>query len=152
MDTFEVVNKGNTDMLFYAVIDFGGGFSAKGSGSIPASSVNVSGGSVNTGNVKVTLNVNTCDVTGFTTNYGPCGTFDVTWVEMPASIGGSTATHGDMQQTMPGGKVVTNGTSLQVGDTATGTVSLVTGLNYNFDNLSGNLTQFTNVTVTIITP
>ena len=91
MDTFEVVNKGNTDMLFYAVIDFGGGFSAKGSGSIPASSVNVSGGSVNAGNVKVTPNVNTCDVTGFTTNLGP---FDVTFVEVPASIGGSTATRG----------------------------------------------------------
>src|SRR5215472_15547448 len=110
MDTFEVVNKGNTDMLFYAVIDFGGGFSAKGSGSIPASSVNVSGGSVNTGNVKVTLNVNTCDVTGFTTNYGPCGTFDVTWVEMPASVGGSTVSRGNFRQTIPGvGTIVING-------------------------------------------
>src|SRR5215467_12070134 len=55
---------GNTNMLIYNVFDFGGGFSAGGAGLIPASSVNVSGGSVNTGKVTVTLNVNTCNVPG----------------------------------------------------------------------------------------
>src|SRR5215813_2773787 len=83
--TLDVESTANKSyMLSYSVFDFGGGFSAGGSGSIPASSINVSGGSVNSGNVKVTLNVNTCNVTGFTTKYGPCGIFAVTWVEMPA--------------------------------------------------------------------
>jgi hypothetical protein len=59
-----VVRTNSGYMLVYNVCDFGGGFS--GSGSIPVSSVNVSGGSVITGNVTVTLNVNTCDVTGST--------------------------------------------------------------------------------------
>jgi len=106
--------------LSYNVFDFGGGFSAGGAGSIPASSVNVSGGSVNTGNVTVTLNVNTCDVTGFATDH--CGTFDITWVEMPASVGGSFATRGDSRETLPGGgTIVTNGQTETFFALATGT-------------------------------
>jgi len=73
--------------------------------------LNVSGGSVNTEKVTVTLNVNTCGVPGFTTTAGPCGTFNLTWVEQPASVGGSIITRGVTQQTLPagGGTIVTKG-------------------------------------------
>jgi hypothetical protein len=136
------------EALFYSAGDNNGTFFYYGSGSIPASSVNVSGGSVNAGKVTVTLNVNTCDVAGFTTNLGPCGPFDVTFVEVPASLGGSTAHRGDTQQRMPGGsKVVTNGSSWSFGALATGTA-----LYYSFGSGGGTLTQQTNVTVTITTP
>jgi hypothetical protein len=145
----QVVSTNKGYMLFYNVFDFGGGFSAGGSGSIPASSVNVSGGSINSGNVTFALNVDTCDVTGFTTNYGPCGTFNVTWVEVPASVGGSMATRGDTEQTFPGGvKVKTNG------NTVTFTAS-TTGTALGFDVPAGTvsfLTQQTNVTVTVTHP
>jgi len=147
--SFEVVSTKTGYMLFYNVFDFGGGFSAGGFGSIPASSVNVSGGSVNAGKVTVTLNVNTCDVTGFTTSFGPCGTFDVTWVELPASVGGSFATRGDTQQTLPGGgKIVTNGEQVIFNALATGTAL---GFDLPADTL-GVLIQETNVTVTVTRP
>jgi len=136
-------------MLIYNVFDFGGGISDGGSGSIPASSVNVSGGSVNTAKVTVTLNVDTCAVNGFTTTGGPCGTFDVAWVELPAPVGGSIATRGDSQQTFPGGvKVVTNGATVTFFASTTGTV-------LGFDvppGTVGILTQETNVTKTITGP
>jgi hypothetical protein len=144
----EVVRTANTYMLVYNVFDFGGGFSAAGSGSIPASSVNVSGGSVNTGNVTFTLNVNTREVTGFTTTVGPCGTFNLTWVEVPASIAGSFATRGDTQLTSPqGGKVVTVATN---GETeALGALTTGTALGFAVPTSTfGGLTKETNVTVT----
>jgi hypothetical protein len=145
----QVVSTNTGYMLFYNVFDFGGGFSAGGFGSVPASSVNVSGGSVNTGKVTVTLNVNTCDVTGFTTSDGLCGTFDVTWVEEPASVGGSIATRGDTQRTFPGGgKVVTNGETVTF-------FALTTGTALGFDVPTptvGVLVKQTNVTVTITAP
>jgi hypothetical protein len=101
--TFDVESTGNKSyMLGYSIFDFGGGFSASGNGSIPASSVTVSGGSVNSGNLTVTLNVNTCDVAGFTTlPSGTCGPFNVAWVELPASIGGSSDFRGDSRSTCP---------------------------------------------------
>jgi hypothetical protein len=147
----EVIRTANTGyMLFYDIGDFNGTFSYFGSGSIPASSVNVSGGSVNAGKVMVTLNVNTCDVTGFTTSSGPCGTFDVSWAEVPVSVGFPFfATRGDTQFTSAGGgKVVINGESVSFGALATGTT-----LNYSFDvPTPGNLIQETNVTVTVTGP
>ena len=77
---------------------------------------------------------------------GPCGAFDFTWTEVPASIGGSIATRGDTQQTLPGG--VTNGNSLNVGGVPTGTA-----LNYSSDtSLGASLIEQTNVTVTITSP
>jgi len=133
-------------MLGYSIWDFGGGFSAAGSGSLPASSINVSGGSVNSGNVTVTLNVNTCNLTGFTTNYGPCGTFVVTWVEMPASIGGSSDYRGDNRSTMPGG-----GTVVRNGETTVFS-ALTTGTALGFavpTPTIGSLIKETNVTKTI---
>ena len=135
--------------LNYNINDANGTFFYSGFGPIPASSLNVSGGSLNTGKVTVTLNVNTCDVANFTTFSGPCGTFDFTWVEVPPSVGGSSTFHGISVQNMPGGgKVMTNGTQLSVGSTATGTA-----LNYNFDSLQGaGLTEQTNVTVNITHP
>ena len=143
-----VVTGNGGETLFYYISDSNNTFSYSGSGSIPASSVNVSGGSVNAGKVTVTLNVNTCDVAGFTTSNGPCGPFDVTFVEVPPSLGGSTATRGDKQQRMPGGgKVVTNGSSWMFSALATGTA-----LYYSFTSGGGTLTQQTNVTVTFPAP
>lgn len=139
-------------MLLYQIFDFGGGFSAMGSGSIPASSVNVSG-LLSKGNLTLTLNVNTCNVTGFTTNFGPCGTFDVTWVEMPASVGGSSINRGDNRQTFPigGGQVVTIVTN---GETET-FFALATGAALGIGvpttpPTQGRLTKETNVTKTVI--
>jgi hypothetical protein len=145
--TVESTNTGF--MLIYKVFDFGGGFSAGGSGSIPASSVNVSGGSVNTGKVTVTLNVDTCNVTGFTTTVGPCGTFNVTWVEEPASVGASIATRGDTRHTFRGGgEVETNGATVTFSALATGTA-----LGFDLPTPTvGTLTQETNVTKTIAGP
>jgi len=79
--TFINVNRtANNYMFSYSMF---GPFSGAGSGSIPASSVNVSGPSVNTGKVTFALNVNTCglDPSSFTTSQGSCGTFDITWVQ-----------------------------------------------------------------------
>lgn len=147
--TFEVINTGNTSMFTYTIFDFGGGFSATGSGFVPASSVSVSGGSVNTGNVTFTLNVNTCDVADFTTRLGPCGTFNLTWVEMPASVGGSTVSRGDFQQTTPGGgKVVMNGNTETFS-------ALMTGTALGFavpTSTIGQLQKLTNVSVTFPAP
>ena len=142
-------------MLIYQIVDFGGGFSADGHGSIPASSVNVSGGTVNTLNVTVMLNVNTCDVPGFTTvPPGTCGTFDLTWVEMPPSIAGSFINRGDNRQTfIQNGKlmtVVTNG-QMEI------FFALTTGTALGFGvpttpPTEGLLIKETNVTKTVIGP
>ncbi len=145
--TMEVVSTNSGYTLAYGIYDFGGGFSAAGSGSIPASSVSVSGGTVNTGKVTVTLNVDTCDLTsGFTTGYGPCGIFNLTWVEESASVGGSTSTRGDSRQTIPGvGTIETNGQT-EIFNAQT------TGTELGFDlppGTIGRLVKQTNVTVTI---
>ena len=136
-------------MLFYNVISFGGPLNWGGFGSIPTSSVNVSGGSISTGKVTFALNVNTCDLAGFTTNAGPCGAFDLTWVEEPVSVGGSYVTRGDTQQTFPGGgTIVTNGQTETF-------FALTTGTAVGFDvppATAGNLVKQTNVTVTITAP
>ena len=135
-------------VLFYNIFDFGGGISAGGSGPIPASSVTVSGGSVNTGKMTVTLNLNPCNP-GFANSYGPCGPINLTWVEQPASVGGSFATRGDSQQTFPGGaKVVTNGETVTFFAVTTGTA-----LGYDAPGGAiGELTKQTNVTKTITIP
>jgi len=147
-----VESTANRYMLIYNIVDFGGGFSAGGSGSIPASSVNVSGGSANSGNVTFTLNVNTCDVAGFTTNAGPCGTFALTWVELPASISRSYANRGDNRQTFNEGDkvvtVVTNGQTQSFGALTTGTVL---GIDVPTPTMGG-LTKETNVTKTVTGP
>ena len=83
-----------------------------GSGPIPASSITVSGSSVNAGNITFTLNVNTCDLDPaiFTTSAGSCGLFTITFVQIPASVGGSTVTSGTQHVTTPGvGTTVING-------------------------------------------
>jgi hypothetical protein len=146
---FAVVVTGNGgQVLFYNINDNNSTFFYSGFGSIPASSVNVSGGSVNTGKVVVKLNVNTCEVAGFTTSSGPCGAFEVTFTEVPASVGGSLATRGDNVQTLAGGgRIETNGEMVNFGATATGTA-----LNEIFGAGFGSLIQQTNVIVTITPP
>jgi hypothetical protein len=96
----QVITGNGGQELFYNISDQNNTFGYSGFGSIPASSVNVSGGSLNTGKVKITLNVNTCEVSGFTSS-GPCGPFNFTWVEVPPSVGGSTATEGTMCRRSP---------------------------------------------------
>jgi len=123
-----------------------GPFSGAGSGSIPASSVNVSGSSVNAGNVTFALNVNTCDLdpASFTTSQGTCGAFNMSWIQIPASIAGSTTTSGTTHQTIPGG-----GTMIINGHTETFTAQLTgTALGYALPGCCGALEELTNATVT----
>lgn len=99
---------GNGYVLSYQ--QFGQNIGNIGSGPVPASSVAVTGSSVNAGNVTFTLNVNTCGLAGFTITEGACGPFNLTWVQMPTDVGGSTITSGTQRVTMPGmGTTITNG-------------------------------------------
>ena len=137
--------------LFYAINDTAGTVNDFGFGSIPASSVNVSGGSINTGKTVVTLNVNTCDFAEFTANsQGPCGTLDITWTELPASVAGSFAEHSNSATTFPNGEKMQ-----QIGDVL-GFSALVTGTALNFSNTGGpaygQLTQEKNVIKTFNAP
>jgi len=146
--TFINVNRiANNYMFSYQMF---GPFSGSGFGPIPASSVKVSGSSVNAGNVTFALNVNTCglDPASFTTSQGACGTFNVSWIQMPASVGGSTVTSGTNQVTTPVGttiiKTVTNGHTETFSAQLTGTA-----LGYALPGCCGALEELTNATVTI---
>jgi hypothetical protein len=139
----QVVRTANNYVLNYTMF---GPTSGIGSGSIPASSVNVTGSSVNAGNVTFALNVNTCDVAGFTTSLGSCGTFDITWIEVPASVGGSTITSGNTRQTTPGvGTTIINGHTETFNAVLAGTALGVVVPNGPF----GQLEYLNNVNVTI---
>jgi hypothetical protein len=142
--TFINVNRTADNYMFsYSMF---GPFSGAGSGSIPASSVNVSGSSVNAGNVKFALNVDTCglDPASFTTSQGSCGTFNITWVQIPESVGGSTTTSGTTHQYTPGvGTTITNGHTETFNATLTGTA-----LGYVLPNCCGQLEYLTQATVT----
>lgn len=143
-----VVRTNSGYMLSYNIFDFGGGISAGGSGPISTSSVSISGSSVNSAKVLVTLNVDTCAL-NFPNSYGLCGPINLTWVELPASIGGSIANHGDSRQMFPGGGgVVTNGSTVTFFASGTGTVLGVDAP----QGTIGVLTQGTNITRTIIAP
>jgi hypothetical protein len=84
--------------LFYNVNDFNFTFGNAGQGLIPGASVKFSGGSVTSGKMVVSLNVNTCNIdpTAFTTIFGTCGIISVTWTEVPGkgSTGFTTTMHG----------------------------------------------------------
>jgi len=143
-----VIRTNSGYMLSYNIYDFGGGISAGGSGAIPASDVSVSGGSLNSVKVTVTLNVDTCAL-NLSNSFGLCGPINITWVELPASIGGSIANHGDSRQMFAGGGgVVTNGSTVVFFASATGTML---GSDVPQGTL-GNLTQGTNITRTITGP
>lgn len=143
--TFINVNRtANNYMFSYQMF---GPFSGAGSGPIPASSVNVSGPSVNTGKVTFALNVDTCglDPASFTTSQGSCGTFNISWVQIPASVGGSTTTSGTTHQTTPG-----VGTTIINGHTETFSAMLTgTALGYALPSCCGQLEELNNATVTI---
>ena len=92
------------------------------------------------------LNVNTCDLdpASFTTSQGTCGTFNMSWIQIPASIAGSTTTSGTTHQTIPGG-----GTMIINGHTETFTAQLTgTALGYALPGCCGALEELTNATVT----
>ena len=104
---FQVESTANNTLFSYQMF---GPISGSGSGSIPASSVSVSGSSVNAGKVTFALNVNTCGLDPSFTTSGSCGTFNITWTQIPASVGGSTTTSGTTHVTTPGvGTTVING-------------------------------------------
>jgi hypothetical protein len=106
---FVTISTTNNNTFSYQMF---GPTSGAGSGSIPASSVTVSGSSVNAGNVTFALNVNTCDLdpVNFKTTAGSCGPFNITLVQIPASVGGSTVTSGTSRVTTPGvGTTIING-------------------------------------------
>lgn len=101
---FQIESTSNNTLFSYQMF---GPFSGAGSGSIPASSVTVSGSPVT-----LALNVNTCglDPSSFTTSAGSCGPFNITLVQIPASVGGSTTTSGTTHVTTPGvGTTIING-------------------------------------------
>jgi hypothetical protein len=146
--TATLVRTNSGYVLSYNLYDFGGGISAGGSGPISASSVSISGGSVNSAKVTVTLNADACAL-AFPNSYGPCGPINVTWVELPASVGGSFANHGDSRQTFAGGGgAVTNGSTVTYFASATGTML---GSDVPQGTV-GNLTQGTNISRTITAP
>ena len=133
-------------VLDYVVFNFCTGSFQSGFGTIPSSSFTLSGGSLANGKVTATLNVNTCDVPHFVNGAGDCGTFDVTWVGMPASAGTSSV-NGTSQFSFPGFEQRTSGQTETFGATTTGTV-----LDYPIPTPTiGNFTEETNVTVTITT-
>lgn len=153
-NSLELVNvtlaRSNQDnyMLTYEVFDFGGGFSASGGGTVPSSMVVATEGSVSSGKVGLSINVNTCDP-AFTT-FGTCGTVNLTWVEIPASVLGYTDIRGDTHTLLPagGGMIVTNGEQKNYSATVTGTV-----LTFNVPpSTIGGFTQETNTTKTITRP
>ena len=137
--------------LFYSINDSAGTVNDFGFGSIPASSVNVSGGSIHNGKTVITLNVNTCDVAEFIANNpGPCGPFDITWTELPASLAGSFAERANIVTTFPNGeKMIQNGPLV-------GFSAQVTGTAFGYSNTGGpafgSLTQATNVIITFNAP
>ncbi len=140
-----------TYFLNYFIFDANGTINDFSSGSIPASRVNVSGGSLNAGKVVVTLNVNTCDFPELIANgQGPCGTIDLTWTELPASVAGSFAERSNIVTTFPNGeKMIQNGQLV-------GFSALVTGTALGYGNTggpgSGFLQQGTNLSITITGP
>lgn len=140
-------NSGYT--LSYSIYDFNGTYTYAGYGPIPNSSVTVSGGSVGSGKLTITLNVDTCSLADFTTMNAPCGDFNLTWTEIPASIGGSFVSRGNTVFTAPGiGMTVINGEQQFYGAAVTGSI---------LDNLVptppiGGITQQTNVTITVTRP
>ena len=83
MGNVQVSRVSNTTyFLNYFINDAAGMINDSSFGSIPASSVNVSGGTLASGKTVLTVNVNTCDFPEFLANgQGPCGTFNLTWTE-----------------------------------------------------------------------
>jgi len=108
-------------VLSYFIFDVNNTFNDVGFGFIPTASVNLSGGSITSGKTVLKLNVNTCDVAGFTTSGGPCGAFDFTWTEAPLA-GFVTTSFRGTTVTIVGGvsKTVTNGTFQSMSALGTG--------------------------------
>ena len=144
-----VTHAANVTFFNYNIGDSNFTVSDSGFGSIPASDVTVSGGSVKAGKAIITVNVNTCDVPGFMTLSGTCGPFNVTWNEEPVSVGGFFVTRGDTKFTLFGGGIlVINGESANFGALATGTAKGFGSAVPQF----GNVFQETNVNVFFSAP
>lgn len=140
-----------TYFLNYFINDTAGIVNDSSFGSIPASSVNVSGGTVESGKTVITLNVNTCDFPEFMANgQGPCGAFDLTWTELPASVAGWSSSRENVVIVFANGEKVT-----ATGDVV-GFSALVTGTALSYSNTGssafGALTKERNVTKTFTTP
>jgi hypothetical protein len=95
--------------VLYQVNDANFTFFDFGQGPIPSSAVKFSGGSVTSGKMVISVDVNTCqlDPTVFLTTNGPCGIINVTWTEVPGhSPTGFTST-------IRGSRDITTGTMSQ---------------------------------------
>jgi hypothetical protein len=129
---YQTSNKNFT--LSYGINDTAGTINDSGFGSIPASSVNVSGGSLNSDKEVVTLNLNTCDPAEFIAIFptqGSCGPINITWTEQPASLVGSFAERSNIVQTLPNGEK-----TVQIGNVV-GQSALVTGTAFGYSNTGG---------------
>ena len=140
--------KGNTTttdyFLSYSMNDFNGTFFYQGSGVIPLSTVNITG-MLDKGTAVAKLNVNTCDVAGFTTGSGPCGIFALIVTELPLAVG-SASTRGTSVSTFGGITTATNGSSEQFTSQPAGTAL---GFAPTFPStIFPGLVQFNGVTIT----
>jgi hypothetical protein len=130
--------------LSYSIGDFNGTFSYTGMGVIPLSTVNITG-MLDKGTVVAKLNVNTCDVAGFTTSSGNCGSFAITVTESPLAVG-SQSMQGTSVSTFNGITTTTHGSSeeytSQTAGTALGVVAPVGSGQFP------GLVQFNGVTIT----
>jgi hypothetical protein len=134
--------------LDYDIGDIDGTFFDAGFGPIPSSTVNISGGSITAGKTVVQLNVNTCDVAGFTTFSGPCGSFNITWTEAQATAGSDSFRGTQIITFFGGGKETSTGTFLNFASLATGTAL---GFGSSFPG-SGLIIQFSGVGITFTSP
>ncbi len=133
-------------MLFYSITDTQEQVNDSGFGLLPASSVSISGGSFNAGKAVITLNVNTCDVEGFTTSSGNCGPFDITFTELPPSVEGPALIEQHLMLSFPSFTLVDNGTVWSF-------AALETGTALGYSNTGGsafaNMAQGTSMGITL---
>ena len=106
---------------------------------------------VKSGKTVITLNVNTCDFPEFIANgQGPCGTFDLTWTELPASVAGWSSSRENIVIVFP------NGEKQAITGDVVGYTATVTGTALSYSNTGGPafgaLTKERNVTKTFNAP
>ena len=129
---YQTSNKDYT--LSYSISDTAGSVNDSGFGSIPASSVNVSGGSLNSGKEVVTLNVKTCDPAEFPAIFptqGTCGPISITWAEQPATLVATFAERSNIVLAFPNGVK-----TVQIGNVV-GRSAMVTATAFGYSNTGG---------------
>jgi hypothetical protein len=142
-------NPATTDyFLSYNIGDFNGTFADQGMGVIPLSTMNITG-MLDKGTAVAKLNVNTCDVAGFTTISGNCGSFAITVTELPLTFL-NESTRGTSVSSAGGITTTTHGSSAEFTSQTTGT-ALGFAAPAGSSQFPG-LVQFNGVTITFTHP